>query len=270
MRDELKNKLIGNLLILGTIVIYSFNTNYMKTVVPTWIGPFGLVFFRCLASFIGFFIIIRFLPRKELVISSKKEKIFLLIGGVLGMGANMLFYIIGLEKSGPIDAFIIRTSQPIIVLILSIIFFNAHLYWNKVLGIILGIGRTVYITAFQTKTGTSDGIPYLGDLYLLISSIFYSTYLVLIKRYTMKINPFVMLTWLAFSGTILTMPFGLKELIEAPLWSKPLDIAIMGEILFILFCSTMIVNILIVKALKYVSSFTASIYIFLQIGRAHV
>ena len=79
----------------------------------------------------------------------------------------------------------------------------------------------------------------------------------------MKINPFVILTQLDYSRTILTMPFGLKELIEAPLWSKPLDIAIMGEILFILFCSTMIVNILIVKALKYVSSFTASIYIFL-------
>ena len=262
MTNDFKKKLIGNLMIFGTIVIYSLNTNYMKMVVPDWIGPFGLVFFRCSTSLIGFWIITLFLPRKELVINNKKDKFALLVGGMLGMGANMLLYITGLDKSGPIDAFIIRTCQPIIVLALSIIFFHSGISWNKVIGIMLGIGGTVYMTIFQTKHAEGSS-PFLGDILLIGGSLFYSAYLVWIKPYTIRFNPFLVLRWMALAGTVLTMPFGIKELIEAPLWHRPFDLRVTGEIVFILVFSTMIVNILIVNALKYVSSFTASVYIFL-------
>lgn len=40
---ELKNinmktrEIIGNLMVLGTILIYSFNTNFMKVLMPEWI-----------------------------------------------------------------------------------------------------------------------------------------------------------------------------------------------------------------------------------------
>ena len=34
---------IGHLMILSTTFIYSFNTNFMKVIIPEWIGPNGLV-----------------------------------------------------------------------------------------------------------------------------------------------------------------------------------------------------------------------------------
>ena len=30
---------IGHLMILATTFIYSFNTNFMKVIIPEWIGP---------------------------------------------------------------------------------------------------------------------------------------------------------------------------------------------------------------------------------------
>lgn len=46
----------------------------------------------------------------------------MILGGILGLGGNLLFYINGLSLTGPIDAFVIRTTQPIIVIALAVIF----------------------------------------------------------------------------------------------------------------------------------------------------
>ena len=46
-------EIIGNLMVLGTILIYSFNTNFMKVLMPEWIGPLGLVLARCLMCAVG-------------------------------------------------------------------------------------------------------------------------------------------------------------------------------------------------------------------------
>lgn len=49
--------LTGNLMVLTTILIYSFNTNFMKVLMPDWIEAQGLVLARCTVSLIGFWII---------------------------------------------------------------------------------------------------------------------------------------------------------------------------------------------------------------------
>ena len=48
---------IGHLMILATTFIYSFNTNFMKVIIPEWIGPNGLVLLRCSASTLVFWLI---------------------------------------------------------------------------------------------------------------------------------------------------------------------------------------------------------------------
>ena len=35
----------------------------------------------------------------------------MILGGILGLGGNLLFYINGLSLTGPIDAFVIRTNR---------------------------------------------------------------------------------------------------------------------------------------------------------------
>ena len=64
---------IGHLMILATTFIYSFNTNFMKVIIPEWIGPNGLVLLRCSASTLVFWLIglSRLLP---IVRTPKKKK----------------------------------------------------------------------------------------------------------------------------------------------------------------------------------------------------
>ena len=54
---------IGHLMILATTFIYSFNTNFMKVIIPEWIGPNGLVLLRC-----------SFIPRLLPIVRTPKKK----------------------------------------------------------------------------------------------------------------------------------------------------------------------------------------------------
>ena len=103
---------IGHLMILATTFIYSFNTNFMKVIIPEWIGPNGLVLLRCSASTLVFWLIGLYFPTSsDRPHPQKKEIGMMILGGILGLGGNLLFYINGLSLTGPIDAFVIRTTR---------------------------------------------------------------------------------------------------------------------------------------------------------------
>ena len=65
------------------------------------------------------------------------------------------------------------------------------------------------------------------------------------------------------SATVVAIPIGLKGLIEAPMWYRPFDWVVLGKVLFMLLFSTMVANVLTVTALRYISSFKASVYTYL-------
>ena len=89
---------IGHLMILATTFIYSFNTNFMKVIIPEWIGPNGLVLLRCSASTLVFWLIGLYFPTSsDHPHPPKKEIGMMILGGILGLGGNLLFYINGLS-----------------------------------------------------------------------------------------------------------------------------------------------------------------------------
>ena len=136
---------IGHLMILATTFIYSFNTNFMKVIIPEWIGPNGLVLLRCSASTLVFWLIGLYFPTSsDHPHPQKKEIGMMILGGILGLGGNLLFYINGLSQTGPIDAFVIRTTQPIIVIALAVIFLHTVFTKYKAFGILLGIALCLH------------------------------------------------------------------------------------------------------------------------------
>ena len=140
-------EIIGHLMVLSTIVIYSFNTNFMKILMPEWIGPHGLVLIRCTVMAFGFWIISLFIPaNKQQAKPKRKDILMMMLGGLLGIGGNLLLYINGLNITGPVDAFVIRTVQPIIVIALAVLILHADFNRYKAIGIILGLAGTLYVS----------------------------------------------------------------------------------------------------------------------------
>lgn len=252
---------IGHLMALGAILIFSFNTNFMKIVMPTWIGPEGLVLLRCAMSAVGFWIIGLFMPRSAKGNASGKEILMIMLGGALGLAGNLLVYIRGLSMTGPVDAFVIRTVQPIIVIAMGVIFLHAVFTRYKAIGIALGLAGTLYVSLMPHTGPVKDSLS--GDLLIFCSAIFNALFLVLIKPYTMKYNSIFVMKWMSLAAFIITLPFGIKQVIHAPFLSAGTPVHIWLEIGYTLVFATMVAYFLNVKALNYISAFTESVYIYL-------
>lgn len=253
--------LTGNLMVLSTILIYSFNTNFMKVLIPEWIGPQGLVLARCIVSVIGFWFIGLFIHDKADKRPGRKDIGMMMLGGLLGIGGNLLLYITGLSLTGPVDAFVIRTSQPILVLALAVLFLHAHFSSYKAIGIVLGIAGTLYVSLMPHSGAVKDS--FAGDALVLAATICNSFFLILIKPYTEKFNAFTVMKWMSLSAFLLALPFGSKQLLHAPILSGTASGLVWFELFFTLLMATMVAYFLSVKALNYITAFVESAYIYL-------
>lgn len=258
---EKPKEIIGHLMVLSTIIIYSFNTNFMKILMPTWIGPHAIVVARCMVMVIGFWLISFFIPTKGQNKPTLKDIGMMMLGGILGIGGNLLLYINGLNMTGPVDVFVIRTVQPIIVIALAVLFLHDSFNKYKAIGIALGLAGTLYVSLVPHVSGAKDS--FTGDIFILLSSIFTALYLILIKPYTRKFNSVIVMRWMSLSALIVSLPFGFYQLLNAPLFSTEAPLHIWLELGFILIFASMIAYFLSLKALQYITPFVESVYIYL-------
>lgn len=252
---------IGHLMVLSTILIYSFNTNFIKMLMPHWIGPEGLVLLRCTVSMVGFWLISLFIPRSSKPLPTLKEKGILLLGGALGMAGNLLVYLRGLSLTGPVDAFVIRTVQPIIVIAMSVLFLHAVFTRYKAVGIALGLAGTIYAALMPHEGIAHDSFG--GDMLVFTSAIFNSLFLVLIKPYTVKFDAVTVMKWMSLSASIVALPFGIHQVFHAGIFTDAVPVTVWLQFAYIFIFATMIAYFLSVKALSYISPFVESAYIYL-------
>ena len=255
-------EIIGHLMVLSTIIIYSFNTNFMKILMPEWIAPHGLALIRCTVMVLGFWIISLFIPAsKQQAKPKRKDILMMMLGGLLGIGGNLLLYLNGLNITGPVDAFVIRTVQPIVVIALAVLILHVDFNRYKAIGIVLGLAGTLYVSITPHAGTMKDS--FTGDILVFVSSIFNGLYLILIKPYTQKFNSIIVMRWMSLAAFILVLPFVLYQTFKAPLFTSEAPVHIWLELGFMLVFATIIAYFLNLKALQYITPFVESVYIYL-------
>ena len=110
------NKVLkAHLTLILVNVVYAANYLVAKGIMPDYIGPSGFIVYRVTGAVILFFIIKTRV--KETI--EKKDWIKLGLAGLFGVAINQLLFFNGLNLTSPINASIIMTSNPIMVLIIS-------------------------------------------------------------------------------------------------------------------------------------------------------
>jgi len=172
----------AHLALLGANVIYGANYLIAKGIMPNKIGPSAFVFLRIIGAGILFWVIKSFI--KERI--EKKDIFRLVLCGILGVTANQLLFFHGLNLTSPIDASIIITSIPVMVLVFSAILLKEKITTNKLIGITVGgIGAILLIWYGKSAEGTSST---LGNLFVFINACSYALYLVIVKPMMKKYN----------------------------------------------------------------------------------
>ena len=242
--------------LLGANFIYGANYLIAKGIMPEQIGPSAFVFFRILFGGMLFWILKAFV--KETV--AKKDFPRIILCGLLGAAANQLLFFNGLNLTSPIDASIIITATPVIVLLLSAVMLKERITTNKLIGITIGaIGAVLLIWHSQTGVGTSS---LLGNVLIFLNASAYGLYLVIVKPLLAKYNSTTIISWVFLFGFFFMLPFGLPEFLTTNFSAFTLNTYLV--IGFVVIFTTFFAYLFNIYALNYVSPAVNSSYIYLQ------
>jgi drug/metabolite transporter (DMT)-like permease len=243
--------------LLAANLIYGANYTIAKEVMPDHVAPLGLVVLRCLGA----------VPLFWLVGLHFKERIQwpdvprLLLCAVFGIAVNQLLFLKGLNLTLPINAAVIMTSTPILVLIWAAVLIRERITLLKATGIVLGLaGALLILLAGKEVSFSSD--TFVGDLLILINASFYGVYLVIVKPLLSRYHPITVLKWVFLFGLFMVIPFGQEELRQVNWAAMPPRIV--AATAFVVFGLSFFAYLFNSLALRQVSPSVVSIYIYLQ------
>jgi drug/metabolite transporter (DMT)-like permease len=252
----IKNSFKAHLALLGANIIYGVNHIVAKGVMPDKIGPSAFVFLRILFAGILFWIIKLFIKEKVAV----KDLYRLMLCGLLGVASNMLLFFHGLSMTSPIDASIIMTSGPVMVLIFSRILLKEKITPLKILGIVIGaFGAILLIWYGERLSGTSS---LLGNLFVFINACSYALYLVLVKPLMKKYHPITVISWVFLFGFCFMFLFGINDVLTTNFYAFTTNTYL--TIIFVIVGTTFLAYLFNIYALNHVSPSISSSYIYLQ------
>ena len=243
---------------IGATTIYALNHTIAKGVMPHHVQPFGFIIFRVGGAALLFWIISLFGPKERI---EKKDYPRMLICALLGMGINMLVFFKGLSLSTPINSAVLVTTTPIIVLVLSAVLIKENISRAKIFGIAIGLLGALGLILFSSEIRQdAPNIP-LGNFLILMNSVFYGSYLIIVRPLLDKYHPFTFMKWLFTLGILICLPFGYQEFAQTDFAHLPQEA--IWSIIFVVvgttFC-TYLFNIFALTQLK-ASTLSACVYV---------
>lgn len=255
-----KTELYGNLLVLFTTIIYGVNTPVMKTVMPEWIDGWALSTVRQVFAAVAFWITSFFIPAQKI---QKKHLLYMIGGGFFGLAMNQIPYALGLTLGSPVDSSILRSSTPVVVILLALLIYKQKVTARLIFSVLLGIAGAVLIIVLGGNV--PGGHPHFdGNLLVMLSILSYSFYLVLIKPVAGQYHVVHIMKWMFLSAAVITLPFSYTHIAAAKAFGASTDWSVIVRILYSCVFATYIAYMVNVEALKYITPTRESLYSYLQ------
>ncbi len=225
---------------------------------PEYVKPFGFIVLRCVGAVLLFWLFHAFTSKEKV---EKKDLPKLALCALFGIAINQLLFFKGLSITTPINASILMTSTPILVLIVAAFLIKERVTPKKIVGIFLGlIGALMIIIMGEDFSFGSETLP--GDLLVFINASSYGVYLVMVKPFMQKYQPLTVIKWIFFFGFFMVVPFGYKEFFEIDWPTIPTPI--LWAIVYVVVGLSFFAYLLNTIALKHLSPSVVSIYIYSQ------
>jgi drug/metabolite transporter (DMT)-like permease len=204
MKEQTKARigvLLGNFF-FGTSVIA------VKHISPSLIPALGLTAIRIFCTTILFWLLYTFNPIK--MGFTGKDFLRLFFCAIAGITLNQSFAILGMSLTSPIHASLLILATPITITILAAIILKERLSRFKVLGLTLGISGGALLVFSRDISSAGGANQSLGDMFVILGAISYSTYVVNIKPLMLQYKATHILQWVFLFGCFFSLPIGWK------------------------------------------------------------
>jgi drug/metabolite transporter (DMT)-like permease len=172
------------------------------------LDPFSIIVFRFGIGAL-FLLSIILLQRNRLVVSFKYIP-HLIVLGVFGVFVHQVLQATALLAINASSAGWIISFSPIFTVILSMLFLHEKMNIKKAVGMILAIFGVLLVTT--SGSGQSFEIQInIGFILMLISTLNWAVYSVLLKRLKIPYPPLVVTFYMSIIGLVLTTPFLIRN-----------------------------------------------------------
>ncbi len=252
------NKIKTHAALITANLLFGLNYSYSKSIIPNFLPPMGLAVLRMAFAAALFVVAIQFVRRERI---EKGDLLKLFVASILGLVLNQMLFLQGLNYTSPVDASIITTAIPLLVLFISAIFIKERITFLKLVGVVTGAVGALLVILYGGLSRLGEG-ALQGNLLVLASSISYAGYLVWSKPLMEKYSPLTVMTVIFVMAALVTTPIFGMSLVRVDYGAIPIEI--WGAIAFVLIFPTFLAYLCIGYGLKRVPPTTVSIYQYAQ------
>ena len=184
------------------------NYPFYKMIMPQYMSPYALA--TLAVSIAAILALLSFFFRSGRTGATQRRHRKIHRGSRTDGRRKKLFLMVGIQHTSPIDASIIATLGPILVLVISVFFLIDRFTPMKIVGMVIGLAGALVVilsnsgtTAATAKLG-GDAIVFLG----IVSSSFSMVWL---KDLIMRYKPITLLRWMYPLAALMLLPFGLSR-----------------------------------------------------------
>lgn len=212
-----QNRVTGHIASLFAALFFALNVPATTYLLDGWVAPTGYALVRIVGGVVICWVASLFVHDTQ--IKKRRDYISLFLAGVLGMGLFFMFYGVGIGNTSPIDASIILTISPVMVLVVSAIIYRERLTARKGVGIAIAMGGAILVVVLQGKGEEASG--WVGNLLILATATVYGSYLLFTRNLSKRYNPVAMLRWIFLFALIVYLPFCLTPLLHSKVVTAP-------------------------------------------------
>jgi drug/metabolite transporter (DMT)-like permease len=238
--------------------LYALSYVVAKGVMPVFIMPLALTFLRILPSTILFWIA-GTMVQKEVI--NKEDYPKFLLSGFFGIFLSQYIFIAGLNLSSPIDAAIIMTTNPVIVLLVALAMRHETISKSKMYGVITGAFGAMILVLSKGFSGFDKG-HLAGNVILMLNSVSFGFYMIFVGPLMKKYHSITVLKWIFLIGAVMYLPVGVSDFSKVQ-WSN-VSPGIIASLVYIVVGTTFITYLLINYALRTLKATTVSMYTYIQ------
>jgi drug/metabolite transporter (DMT)-like permease len=219
------------------------------------VGPFGLSLVRVAGAtiFFGALVMLRAKVRVPF-----RDVLRIAGCGLLGMAANQLLFLGGLERTSATNATVLVTTIPIFTFLVALGLGLERATARGVLGLVVAFAGVLALVKVERFELAASSL--LGDAMIVANALCYAFYLVLVRPYVARYGTLPIVAIGFGASTLAVLPFGVSQLdgvtsAGAHAWLL---------LLYVLAVPTLLTYLLNAWALRYASSSTVAIFIYLQ------
>ena len=246
---------------LTATVLFGANYWIAKGLMPDHLLPMQIIFLRVSGTLLIASIIQLSIKELRVLKIDRADYPRLILSSVLGVAINQMMFFTGLNHTTPVDAAIINSVNPILVLVFAAWMLNERIGTSRLTGILLGAAGALMLILLGNPLSLKGG-HLTGNLFIIVNTACWSLYLVVSKPLMVKYNPFLLMRWIFLIGFIAVFPFSIRLALKINF--SAFDTYTWFSILYIIIGTTFLAYFFITYSLKRLSSSVVAYYTYLQ------